>query len=212
VRARLGIWALLGAAVVLGTRAIVYAVAPTQTALVEQLARRGGGPHVGILLAVIVAIGAALAAGVLWFAAVAVRERLALEERRILEPPRLRPNRLAARWLVLFAASLPAFAYFESYLHWRAGLGWHGLRCVYGPYHRNAIPVLAALSLLAVAVHGALEHLLGWVRRLVATLAARVPALRGLRLPAAVREVLPRRRAVAPTAPRGPPALFVSGL
>jgi uncharacterized protein (DUF3084 family) len=36
--------------------------------------------------------------------------------------------------------------------------------------HRDAIPVLAALSLIAVAIHGAVEHLLEWARRLFAQL------------------------------------------
>ena len=53
------------------------------------------------------------------------------------------------------------------------------MHCLVGPVHRDAIPVLVALSLLAVAGHGAVEHLLGWARRLVALLAARLPLLRG---------------------------------
>ena len=58
----------------------------------------------------------------------------------------------------------------ESTIHWREGLGWHGLTCLLGPVHRDAIPILAALSLVAVAVHGAVEHLLDWARRLFAQL------------------------------------------
>ena len=53
----------------------------------------------------------------------------------------------------------------ESTIHWREGLGWHGLGCLVGPVHRDAIPILVALSLIAVAVHGAIEHLLEWARR-----------------------------------------------
>ena len=31
----------------------------------------------------------------------------------------------------------------ESTIHWREGLGWHGLHCLLGPVHRDAIPILA---------------------------------------------------------------------
>ena len=53
---------------------------------------------------------------------------------------------------------------FESYLHWRAGLGFHGLSCLVGPVHRNAIPLLAALALVAAALAEAVLHLIGWMR------------------------------------------------
>ena len=66
-----------------------------------------------------------------------------------------------------------AFALFESWEHWRAGLGWHGLHCLTGPAHRNAIPILAALSLVAAALAAALEHVLAWMRRTIARLRAR---------------------------------------
>jgi hypothetical protein len=199
------VWGLIGAAVVLGSRAIVYAAAPTQATLVDELEHRGGGARIAVLVAAVPVIGAGLAAAVLWFAVVAVKERLAVEWRAVVAPPRLRPSGLAFRALVLFAATVPAFAYFESYLHWRAGLGWHGLGCVLGPVHRDAIPVLGALSVLAVAVHGALEHLLAWARRLVAALAARLPRIAGAR-PSAFRLDAPGlRRVLAAADPRGPP-------
>ena len=173
------VWGLLGACVVLATRAIVYALAPWQTLAVLELEHRAGGPHLAAVLAVSVAVAGVIAASVLWLAVVAVRERLALERRLVVAAPRLSPMRLVVRALLFFAATSLAFAYFESYLHWRAGLGWHGLQCLVGPVHRNAVPVLGALSLLAVAGHGAVEHLLAWARRLVALLAARLPLLRG---------------------------------
>ena len=47
-----------------------------------------------------------------------------------------------------------AFAMLESTLHWRAGLGWHGLHCLTGPVHRNAIPILGALSLARRGARG----------------------------------------------------------
>jgi hypothetical protein len=143
---------------------------------------------------------------VLWLAVVAVRERLALEPRDAVAPPRLSLPRLALRAVLFFAATSLAFAYFESYLHWRAGLGWHGLHCLVGPVHRDAVPLLGAFSLLAVAVHGAVEHLLQWARRLVALLAARLPLYRGPgRVFSSTVLHVPLRVGSA-SAPRGPPA------
>jgi transcriptional regulator of acetoin/glycerol metabolism len=62
---------------------------------------------------------------------------------------------------------------FESYLHWRAGIGFHGLSCLVGPVHRNAIPLLAALSLAAAALAEAADHLLAWARAVVRELLRR---------------------------------------
>jgi hypothetical protein len=200
------VWAVLGVAVVLTARTIVYALAPWQTLAVLQLEHQAGGPHLAAVLAVSVAAAALLAVAVLWLAAVAVRERLALEPRALVAPPRLSPWRLAVRGVAFFAATSIAFAYFESYLHWRAGLGWLGIQCLVGPVHRDAIPVLGALSLLVVAGHGAVEHLLAWTRRLVALLAARLPLVRDGA--PSVGFVCPPRtvRARSSAAPRGPPA------
>jgi hypothetical protein len=93
----------------------------------------------------------------------------------------------------------------ESYLHWRAGLGWHGLHCLIGPVHRDAIPVVAGLSLFATAAHAAFEHLLAWARRLVALLAARLPVLQGA-TPIFSSTARPRSlRVASAAAPRGPP-------
>jgi len=81
--------------------------------------------------------------------------------------------------LGIWAFSSFAFAIVDSTIHWREGLGWQGLHCLVGPVHRDAIPILAALSLLAS--HGAIEHLPAWARRLFAQTAARLtPALAGL--------------------------------
>ena len=111
--------------------------------------------------------------------------------------PRLRPRILLARAAALFLATCFAFAMLESTIHWREGLGWHGLRCLTGPVHRDAIPVLAALSLIAVAIHGAIEHLLEWARRLFAQLEARL----GSSEPLAPAEAL----FVSDLSPRPPP-------
>jgi hypothetical protein len=171
VRIRLAVWALLAALVVLATRTVVYALAP-RSLLLAALAHNQVGPDVTVPLVVGVVAAAALAAACLGLAALAVRERLLLEGRALVDTPRLRPGLLAGRALALFTVSAFAFAMLESYIHWRAGLGWHGLNCLVGPVHRDAIPVLAGLSLVAVALHGAVEHLLAWARRLVAQLAA----------------------------------------
>ncbi len=99
----------------------------------------------------------------------------------------------------------------ESTIHWREGLGWHGLRCLTGPVHRDAIPILGALSLLAVAVHGAIEHLFAWARRLFAQLEAK------LLLTAPADPDCPGRRGPRRDRPglsngaRGPPAFAVLG-
>ncbi len=169
MKAGLGIWALIGLTVVLATRTLVYALAP-QSVLLAALAHNQVGPDVTMPLVVGVLVAAAVSAAVLLLSALAVRERLVLEGRRLVSRPRFRPRLLVVRALVLFAATSFAFAMLESTIHWREGLGWHGLHCLTGPVHRDAIPVLAALSLLAVAIHGAVEHLLAWARRLHAQL------------------------------------------
>jgi hypothetical protein len=171
VRLRLAVWPLLLVLVVLAARTVVYALAP-QSLLLAALAHNEVGPDVTVPLVVGVLVAAAFAVACLGLAALAVRERLLLEGRALVVTPRLRPGLLAGRALGLFSVSAFAFAMLESYLHWRAGLGWHGINCLVGPVHRDAIPVLAALSLAAVAVHAAVEHLLAWARRLVAQLAA----------------------------------------
>jgi hypothetical protein len=199
---RAAVWAVLGACVVLATRAVVYALAPWQTVAVLRLEHKAGGPHLALVLGVSVAVAGAIAAAVLWLAVVAVRERLALEP-RVLAAPRLSLPRLVVRGVVFFAATSLAFAYLESYLHWRAGLGWHGLQCLFGPLHRDAVPVLGALSLLAVAGHGAVEHLLAWARRLVALLAARL--LRGAGRVFSSTACMRLARIGSAAVPRGPP-------
>ena len=68
------------------------------------------------------------------------------------------------RQAALYVSSSLAFAMFESYLHWRAGIGFHGLSCLVGPVHRNAVPLLAALALAAAALGEVIEHLVAWMR------------------------------------------------
>jgi hypothetical protein len=202
---RAAIWSVLAACVVLAARAIVYALAPWQTLAVLRLEHEAGGPQLATVLVVSVAVAGLLAAAVRWLAVVAVRERLALEQRALVERPRLSPLRLAVRSALFFAATSLAFAFFESYLHWRAGLGWHGVQCLVGPVHRDAVPILGALTLLVVAAHGAVEHLLAWARRLAALLAARLPLLRGPGRVFSSTARLRSQRIGSAAVPRGPP-------
>ena len=94
----------------------------------------------------------------------------------MLERPRLRLVRLAVGSLALWGATCLAFALLESTIHWRAGLGWHGLHCLVGPAHADAVPVLLALSFLAAAVAAACRHVLAWLGRTLARLDDSLPA------------------------------------
>lgn len=212
MRGRLAVWAVIAVAVVLATRTLVYALAPQSLLLAELAGNRAVGPHVTLPLVAIVGTAVVLGAGALVVAATAVRVRLQLEGRRLVSAPRLRPALLAGRAVVLFVVASFAFAMLESYIHWREGLGWHGLHCLLGPVHRDAIPVLAAFSLLAVAVHAAVEHLLAWTRRLFAQLAARLFVVAGCFASAFVSHLSPRRRTPATGGARGPPAAAVPAL
>jgi hypothetical protein len=155
---------------VLAARALAYALVPGPTPLSLELQRSAGGPHVVLVAVCVLALALALAAAAVGLAYLAVRERLALTRGTVLEPPQLRPLRFAARYVLLFVATSAGFVLLESYLHWRAGLGWHGLHCLAGPVHRDAIPLLAGLSLVAVALAAAIGHLLAWARRTIASL------------------------------------------
>jgi hypothetical protein len=74
-----------------------------------------------------------------------------------------------------------------------------------GPAHRNAIPILAALSLVAAALAAALEHVLAWMRRTIAAaLRARLAPIPLPVLFAPVQSALVPA-AVASLGARGPP-------
>jgi hypothetical protein len=207
LRARtLPAWSGLVAALVLVTRAVVYALARS-TPLATRLSGRLGGPRPVLVTAVALAAGFVLAAAVLWLAALGVRERWSLADPATRgRAPRLELRRVALRTAGLWAASALAFATLESYVHWRAGLGFHGLSCLFGPVHVNALPVTAALALVAASMIGAVEHLLRWARRVVAralgtrprpsrarvALVAAPPVATAPRLPFAFEPLLPR--------------------
>lgn len=202
-------WLAAVALIVLCAHALAYALAPATSALAARLEGRLGGPSVAVLL-----VGAPLMAALaglvaLWLAAMGVRERHALAPAGTPAPPPIRPWPLLRRALGLFVGGSLGFAAVESYLHMRAGLGFHGLHCLLGPVHRDALPLLAGLSLLAACLMAAGAHALVWARRTEARLGGvpRPP----LRLLAA--HVLALSPADAPARPRarrpharGPPS------
>ena len=200
-------WLPIAALVVLAARAVAYALAPHSTVVENELERQVGGPSL-VATTLVALVGAAVvASAVLWVATLAVRERHLLTGRAG-EAPSLRPLHVLGAALGLFVVTSLAFASLESYLHWRAGLGFHGLHCLVGPVHRDALPVLGALSLLAAAAEAAARHLLRWMRRTLQALRAR-PRAR-LRPPA--RPLPPRAETPLRPVPagldlaRGPPA------
>ncbi len=152
----------------LGARQIAYALSPSPLAL--ELSHRAAGSRLPLVTVVALGLALAVSSAVLWLASLGVRERHLLEARPLLAVPRLRLGLLTRRALSLWLATMLVFALLESYIHWRAGLGWHGLQCLTGPVHRDAIPILGALSLVAAAIGGAVEHVLAWMRRVLAVL------------------------------------------
>jgi hypothetical protein len=201
MRARLLLWPAAVALLVLCARVLAYALAPSPLARV--LERSAGGPSLVTVALVSIGLAAAASALVVWLASLGVRERSRLRPERV--APTLRLRRLGLRAVTLYLASLLAFALFESYIHWRAGLGFHGFSCLVGPVHRNAIPLLAALALIAAALAEAAGHVLAWMRAVVRELRRRrlVPLTPPLRFAAPAAP--PGRLRVARPRPRAPP-------
>ena len=96
----------------------------------------------------------------------------------------------------------------EAYVHWREGLGWHGLGCIAGPVHRNLVPIECGLSLVAAALIAVAEHLGRWMRRTFAALRAIPPRLQvrsgATAVPCSDEPHRPLR--IASGGPRAPPA------
>lgn len=195
-------WLGVVVAIELVARAIVYALAPGRLTAARSLGGRLGGPRFTELLLVSVGLAALLATVLVWLAALGVRERWELAEVRPVGPrPRIALRRMLVRAVGLTLAGWLAFASVESIIHLRAGLGFHGLDCLVGPVHRNALPVVAGLAILAAALASAAELLFAWMRRTVARFGRpRLMCLGALEASAFVLAGRPRRA-------RGPPAL-----
>jgi hypothetical protein len=159
-----------------------------------------------VVTAVALLLGTGTAVAAVGLSALALRERLVLEPRLEVSRPGLRAAVQIRRFVVLWVATCLVFAYVESYLHWREGLGWHGLRCLTGPVHRDAIPILAAFSLVAVALHVCGEHLVSWIRRTLRRLFPVPRRARTCRRLAPDPAVSPLGRSLPVFRSRGPPA------
>lgn len=198
-------WLGAGVLVVLCARSLAYALSTDP--LSSTLEHQAGGPRLPVLSLIALGLALAVSSAIVWLAALGVQERRLLEAAPLIQPPRLRLGRAGLRAVLLFAATSVAFALLESTIHLRSGLGWHGLHCLVGPTHRNALPILAALSLVAAAVSAALELVFAWMRRTVARI--RTPRLRLASLaervsaPAPARP--PRRGFASTLGARGPP-------
>jgi hypothetical protein len=195
------------ALVIFLARSIAYAIAPSPAARV--LEHRAGGPALPVLTLVALALGGSIAIATCWLAAFGVRERELLERRVLAVPtPRFRSAHTLGLALALSVVTSIAGGLFEAYLHWRGGLGWHGVQCVFGPVHRDLVPIATALSFVAAALLAAAEHVAAWMRRTFSLLRALPPRLFRADLPSWV--LVDVRRAScrfgAGTA-RAPPAL-----
>jgi hypothetical protein len=146
--------------VFLGGRALAYAATPTP------LAGELGGPRLPVIAFVALAVATVLSLGVLWLATLGVRELHALEPAPG-PAPRLALARFGRDACLLGGSSLVMFAAVETWLHARGGMHMHWWQCLDGPVHRNAVPILLALSLAAAALLAALRHAVAWARRVV---------------------------------------------
>jgi hypothetical protein len=199
-------WILAATLVVLLTRSIAYAIAPSPAARVLQ--HRAGGPALPVLTLVALALGSLLAIAICWLVACGVRERALLERRALaLPPPRFRPVRTFVLAVGLSVVTSIAGGLFEAYLHWRAGLGWHGVQCVFGPVHRDLLPIATALSFVAAALGAAAEHVAAWMRRTFALLRTLPPRILRAAIGSALLAAAPRVSFHCGTGrPRAPPA------
>jgi hypothetical protein len=197
------VWLAAGTLVVLTARTFAYAVEPTPAA--RLLEHGAGGPALPVLILVSLSVGFALAIVVCWLAAFGVRERALLERRRA---PRFRVCRALLSALALAVATSVVGGFFEGYLHWRAGVGWHGLNCLFGPVHRDLLPLEFGLSAIAAAVIAAGEHVLAWMRRTFALLRALPPRVTPAAFRSPVSFELPRLTLrFTAGSPRAPPVV-----
>ena len=195
---RLVAWLALVAAVDLIARSFAYALATSSDPERARLAGEFGGPKPVVLSLITVTGAIAVSAALLALAEMGVRERWALADVDTRgSRPRIALRGVVARAAVVWVAGLVVFTLIESYIHWRAGLGFHGISCLAGPVHRNVIPIIGALALIGSAAAAALAHLFAWMRRVVERVLGRSPATR--RAPR-----VSARRPVVPAAPASP--------
>jgi hypothetical protein len=205
---RMLFWGGTCALVVLAARSVAYQLAPRPTLVGSTLEQAVGGPRLVVTTVVVLAVALALASAVVWLVTLGVRERHFLSGGPVPRPISIRGVAVSAT--LLFGASCAVFDALESYLHWRAGLGYHGIHCLVGPEHRDALPILAALSLVAGASVHAVRHLVSWMRRTLQALSARRRLPRPLVLPL-LHDVAPLcvPQVWARRCTRGPPAVAV---
>ncbi len=202
------VWAVTAPLVILLARTIAYGLQPGLAARLLQ--QRAGGPAFPTLVLVTLALASGFAIVVCWLVALGVRERALLERRVLAAPrPRIRAVRVLGLALVLATFTSLAGGLLEAYVHWRAGIGWHGLRCMFGPVHRDLIPIESALSLVAAAVVEAARHVAAWMRRTFALLRALPPPLISFVQPVAPASLQLARRSprLLAGSPRAPPSL-----
>jgi hypothetical protein len=205
MRRRAALHAAAVVAIALVARTIAYALSPAPSA--AQLAGKLGGPHLVVVAGVTLGLAGLASLLLVALTAAAIGERARLADER--ETPPLDLRAIPVRAAGLFAASAVLFAGVESTIHWHAGYGFHPQHCLTGPVHENAIPILAALAVVASVAIAVADRLRAWAHR---TLGEAV-AVDGLRLvfevvPAAARPSLPLLAAAyRRTEPRGPPAL-----
>jgi hypothetical protein len=205
-RARVLVWGLAVVLVIAIARQIAYALAGA--AVAQRLAGEGGGTDPIWIAAVALTAAALVAAAGTWLVAIGVRERCRLELERWVAPEPLRAGRIAWRAVALGLVTNLGFALAESCIHYEEGLGWMGLRCIEGPVHADAAPILIGLSLVVAALVTAAEHVLAALRRAVALL---VLARRGVprtverRRPAPVQATVAGWCARGANLTRGPP-------
>jgi hypothetical protein len=202
---RAAVWIVLVALIVLGARAIAYALTPGPEAVILQ--HRAAGPTLPVVAGASLVLGLGISAVLVWLAWTAVRERHLLSGAGG-PAPAFPLGRVSLTTPGLFLASAVAFTVLESSVHERAGMGVHGLSCLFGPVHRNAVPILAALALLAAVVEAAGRHVLAWLRRAARVLLrARVPQLQHASVQAArtLSTCLPSPN-TSPFGARAPPA------
>ena len=168
--------------VVLGGRALAYAATPTP------LAGELGGPRLPVIAVVALAIAALLSLGVLWLAALGVRERHALE----LAPspaPRLALARFGLDSGLLSGGSLTAFAALETWIHGVPACTCRGGGASTAPCTATRCRSCSPSRSRPRRCSRRLRHALAWARRVVRVLRRRLQPRAAARL----QSLAPRR-------------------